>query len=62
MTDEGRGTREEGRKGDKQDQNCERFKYIDEKTFQRLDGDYEHIFAMLNAMEKKADTFFRPSS
>ena len=36
--------------------------YIDENTFQRLDGDYEHIFAMLNAMEKKADTFCRPSS
>ena len=28
----------------------------------RLDGNYEHIFAMLNAMEKKADTFCRPSS
>jgi hypothetical protein len=37
-------------------------KYIDEETFQRLDGNYEHIFAMLNAMEKKADTFCRPSS
>jgi non-specific protein-tyrosine kinase len=29
-------------------------KYIDEETFQRLDDSYEHIFAMLNAMEKKA--------
>jgi four helix bundle protein len=34
----------------------------DDDTFQRLDGDYEHIFAMLNMMEKKADTFCRPSS
>jgi four helix bundle protein len=37
-------------------------KYIDEETFQRLDDDYEHIFAMLNAMENKVDTFCRPSS
>ena len=37
-------------------------KYIDEETFHRLDDSYEHIFAMLNAMEKKADTFCRPSS
>jgi len=37
-------------------------KYIDENTFQRLDDDYEHIFAMLNAMENKVDTFCRPSS
>jgi four helix bundle protein len=37
-------------------------KYIDEDTFQRLDDSYEHIFAMLNMMEKKADTFCRPSS
>ncbi len=37
-------------------------KYIDEETFQRLDDNYEHIFAMLNSMEKKADTFCRPSS
>jgi len=37
-------------------------KYIDEETFQRLDNSYEHIFAMLNAMENKADTFCRPSS
>jgi four helix bundle protein len=36
--------------------------YIDETTFQRLDQHYEHIFAMLNSMEKKADTFCRPSS
>jgi len=37
-------------------------KYIDEETFRRLDENYEHIFAMLNEMEKKADTFCRPSS
>ena len=39
-----------------------RCKYIDEDTFQRLDDDYEHIFAMLNAMENKVDSFCRPSS
>ena len=37
-------------------------KYIDQDTFQRLDNSYEQIFAMLNAMEKKADTFCLPSS
>ena len=37
-------------------------KYIDKETFHRLDESYEHIFAMLYAMEKKADTFCRPSS
>ena len=37
-------------------------KYINEETFNRLDESYEHIFAMLNSMEKKADTFCRPSS
>ena len=37
-------------------------KYIDDETFQRLDDRYEHIFAMLNAMEKKVDTFCPPSS
>lgn len=37
-------------------------KYIDEENFHRLDDSYEHIFAMLYAMEKKADTFCRPSS
>ena len=37
-------------------------KYIDKVTFERLDDSYEHIFAMLNSMEKKADTFCRPSS
>ena len=34
-------------------------KYIDEDTFNRLDESYEHIFAMLNSMERKADTFCR---
>ena len=37
-------------------------KYIDQNTFQKLDNSYEQIFAMLNAMEKKADTFCLPSS
>jgi len=37
-------------------------KYIDEETFHRLDDSYERIFAMLYAMEKKADTFCRQSS
>ena len=37
-------------------------KYIDEETFKRLDENYEHVFAMLNSMEKKADTFCRTSS
>ena len=37
-------------------------KYLDEETFHKLDESYEHIFAMLNAMEKKADSFCRPSS
>jgi four helix bundle protein len=32
-------------------------KYIDKKTFQRLDEKYEHIFAMLFTMEQKADSF-----
>jgi len=31
--------------------------YIDEKTFERLDDKYEHVFAMLTNMERKADTF-----
>ena len=32
-------------------------KYIDEETFRKLDDRYEHIFAMLANMEKKADAF-----
>jgi four helix bundle protein len=34
-------------------------KYIDEETFWKLDDCYEHIFAMLSNMEKKADSFFK---
>ncbi len=37
-------------------------KYIDEEMFLKLDENYEHIFAMLNGMEKKADSFCHPSS
>jgi four helix bundle protein len=37
-------------------------RYIDEETFRKLDDCYEHIFAMLANMEKKADSFCRPSS
>jgi hypothetical protein len=55
----GRWKRDDGRKENKQDQNRER---IDKETFHRLDDCYEHIFAILNAMEKKADTFCPPSS
>ena len=39
--------------------------YIDQEIFQRLDEKYEHIFAMLITMERKADAFCketRPSS
>jgi len=31
--------------------------YIDQKTFEKLDENYEHIFAMLNTMERKVDSF-----
>jgi four helix bundle protein len=31
--------------------------YIDDATFNKLNEQYEHIFAMLSTMEKKADTF-----
>ena len=31
--------------------------YIDRKLFDKLDERYEHIFAMLITMERKADTF-----
>ena len=31
--------------------------YIDEVLFNKLDEKYEHIFAMLNTMERKAETF-----
>lgn len=33
--------------------------YIDKETMQQLDKTYEHIFAMLNTMESKVDTFCR---
>lgn len=36
-------------------------KYIDKSTFEKLDERYEHIFAMLVTMEKKADTFCNSS-
>ena len=32
-------------------------KYIDRETFHKLDDCYEHIFAMLSNMEKKANSF-----
>ena len=32
-------------------------KYIDRKTLEGLDEKYEHIFAMLSTMERKADSF-----
>jgi len=32
-------------------------RYIEKKTFKRLDEKYEHIFAMLFTMEQKADSF-----
>ncbi len=31
--------------------------YIDENTFEKLDREYEHIFAMLFTMEQKAESF-----
>jgi len=33
--------------------------YIDQNTFEKSDEKYEHIFAMLTTMERKADTFCR---
>ncbi len=33
--------------------------YIDDATFNKLDERYEHIFAMLSTMGKKAQTFCR---
>jgi len=32
-------------------------KYISEDVFEKLDEQYEHIFAMLNSMEMKLDKF-----
>ena len=37
-------------------------KYIDKKLFEELDDKYEHIFAMLITMERKADTFVRETN
>jgi len=39
-----------------------RCKYINNNTFKELDEKYEHIFAMLITMERKADTFCRLAS
>ena len=39
--------------------------YIHKETFEKLDNKYEHVFAMLITMERKADAFCketRPSS
>ena len=36
---------------------CLACNYIDRQTFDALDSDYEKVIAMLNAMEKKSDTF-----
>jgi four helix bundle protein len=33
--------------------------YIDNKVFDELDEQYEHIFAMLSTMEKKSEAFCR---
>jgi len=38
---------------------AQRCGYISNETFLKLDEDYEHIYAMLATMEKKADTFCR---
>ena len=34
-----------------------RCNYINEETFEELDEKYEHILAMLNTMERKAESF-----
>ena len=34
-----------------------RCNYLDQTVFNKLDEKYEHIFAMLNTMERKADAF-----
>jgi hypothetical protein len=36
--------------------------YINKVTFKELDDKYEHILAMLNNMEMKADSFCFPST
>ena len=41
---------------------CQACGYIDSNTFSKLDQKYEHILAMLNNMEMKAESFcFTPS-
>ena len=37
--------------------NCQ---YINQETFNHLDEQYEHIFAMLSTMERKAELFCKP--
>ena len=37
--------------------NCQ---YINQETFNHLDEQYEHIFAMLSTMERKAELFCQP--
>ena len=34
-----------------------RCNYVDKEIFQRIDEKYEHVFTMLIAMERKADSF-----
>jgi len=41
---------------------CVACDYIDKSAFHELDQKYEHVLAMLNNMEKKADTFCFTSS
>ena len=36
---------------------CLACKYIDQKTFETLDQEYEKILGMLNSMDRKADKF-----
>lgn len=36
---------------------CLACNYVDKRLFDELDGEYEKIIAMLNSMEKKAETF-----
>jgi four helix bundle protein len=36
--------------------------YLNKEIFNRLNAEYEHIFAMLHTMEKKADSFCQNNS
>ena len=61
--DDGRGTKEDGRK-DKIEVRVRRSEVRGQTTEDRgirLDESYEHMCAMLNAMEKKVDSFCRPA-